>query len=125
MSITPIAGLTFGGGGGKAAAWASASVATKARANAIAFFMTPPVVRELVCLDLGGLDDRPPLVDLAADERAQRFGPLLLARGDVLAKVGQALAHRGIGERLDDGGVEAVDDRRRRAFRRGNRVPDR
>ena len=45
--------------------------------------------------DPGGLDDRPPFVDLRLLERAEGFRGLLVARCDPLTKVGKPLAARG------------------------------
>ena len=46
-------------------------------------------------LDAGGLDHRPPFLDLGLVERGEAFGGLQLARGDVEPEIGEARAHRG------------------------------
>ena len=67
-------------------------------------------------LDVGGLDDRPPFVDLGLVEGSERFRRLLLARRNLLPEIGEPRADRRIGERLDHRGVELGDDVLRRAL---------
>src|SRR5262249_7341266 len=73
--------------------------------------------------DARRFDDRPPLLDLGLVEGAQRFPGLLLARRDLHAEVGDALAHRGIGHRGGCGAVELHHDVARRAFGHPEAVP--
>src|SRR5258706_4353588 len=61
-------------------------------------------------LDVGGLDDRRPFLDLGLVESRKPFRRLLLARGDVEPEVREARAHERIGERLHQRGVEPGDD---------------
>ena len=50
-------------------------------------------------LDPGFLDDRPPFLDLCLLQRGKRLRILLLARENLLAHIGKALARSGEGER--------------------------
>ena len=75
--------------------------------------------------DARGLDDRPPLLDHRLVERGECLRGLLLARHDLLAEVGEPLAHPRFGQRINGGGVEPLDDIPRRAFRSKQRIPDR
>src|SRR5262249_57520279 len=61
-------------------------------------------------LDAGVLDDRPPFVDLGLLEFGESVRRLQLARRDIEAKLGKALAHRFIGERLHHGAVDLGHD---------------
>ena len=77
-------------------------------------------------LDVVGLDDRPPLVDLGlVVGRAAPPASAWSRGGMVMAEIGDALLHRRIGERLDDRGVELVDDVLRHALRTPQPVPER
>src|ERR1700687_1797452 len=58
----------------------------------------------------GGLDDRPPFVDLRLLERGQAFRRLLRARRDVEAQIRKPLPQRRIGQRFHGGGVEFGND---------------
>ena len=62
-------------------------------------------------LDVGGLDDRPPLLDLGLLQCAKRLGRLLLARENLLAKIGEPRTHRRIGQGINDRGIELGDRR--------------
>ena len=57
-------------------------------------------------LDVGRLDDRPPLLDLGFLQRAEGLGRLPVAREDFLPERHQALTHSRVGEGDDGGGVE-------------------
>src|SRR2546421_445932 len=57
-------------------------------------------------LEVCGLDDGPPLLDLGLLEGGERLRRLLLARRYVQAHVGDTLADAGIGERVDGRRVE-------------------
>src|SRR6516225_7741580 len=79
----------------------------------------------LVPFDVRGLDDGPPLLDLGLVKGRERVWRLLLARDNMLAKVSQPLAHRRIGQPIQDRRIELADDILRRALRSPNRIPDR
>ena len=59
--------------------------------------MPCPLAR-LLRLDAGGLDDRPPLLDLGLLERREPRRRLLLARGDIDAKLEELGLHGRIGQ---------------------------
>src|SRR5689334_15936199 len=69
-------------------------------------------------LDVGGLDDRPPLLGLGLVEGGEALGRLQLARGDVEAKVGESLLHVGKREGRLHGAIQLGDRFLRRALRR-------
>jgi hypothetical protein len=73
---------------------------------------------ESIDLDVGGLDDRPPLFDLGLLVRRESFRRLLLDRRNDLSKLSKRLAYRRVGERILDGAVQLGDRRLRRALRR-------
>src|SRR5262244_2841639 len=52
---------------------------------------------DLFSLDVRGLEDRPPLLDLGLVVGRERLRILILARRNVLAEIGEPLAHAGIG----------------------------
>src|SRR5262245_6526561 len=79
----------------------------------------------LLCPDVGRLDNWPPLFNLGLLESVERFGRLLLAWRDFLPEVGEPFAHGGIGQRLDDRGIEFRNDVRRRRPGRPKRGPNR
>src|SRR5262245_5068478 len=68
-----------------------------------------------LALHVGRLDDRPPFLDLGLLIRGQRRGRLLVGRRDLLAEIGEFLAHLRVGQRVHDGGVEPPLDLRGRA----------
>src|SRR6185503_20679640 len=80
---------------------------------------------ELFGLDAGGLDHWPPFLDLGLVERGEALGGLQLARGDIESEVGEASAHRWIGERLDHRVVQLRDRFLRRALGREQPEPAR
>src|ERR1043166_5495846 len=99
-----------------------AVIAIESRLTAWPFF---PAARASLALDVGGLDYRPPFLDLGlviGDERLRR---LLLARRNLLAEVGEPLAHARVRERRDHRGIEPGDDASRRALGHPERMPDR
>src|SRR5436190_24265627 len=57
---------------------------------------------ELLRLDVRGLDDRPPLLDLGLVVGSERLLRLLLAWRQLLALIEESLPHRRIGQRLHD-----------------------
>src|SRR5262245_36020633 len=61
-------------------------------------------------LDVRGLDDRPPLLDLGFVERGKPLRRLLLARGDIEPKLREAGPQRRLSERLHHRAVELGDD---------------
>src|SRR5262245_49444950 len=63
-----------------------------------------------LALDVGRLDDRPPLLDFGLVKGGEPVRRLLLARGDVETELGEARAHRRIGEDLHHRAVELCDD---------------
>src|SRR5947209_7452662 len=71
------------------------------------------------------LDNRPPLLDFGLVESAQRLWRLLLARWNLHAEIGDALAHRGICHRSDCGTVELHHDFLRRVLGYPKAVPGR
>src|SRR5262245_66490922 len=78
-----------------------------------------------LALDTRLADDRPPLVDLGLVEGGERLRRLLRARKDVLAEIGEALAHGGLVQRLDDDRVEPCHDLLWRALGRPAGLPER
>src|SRR5215218_11338581 len=77
----------------------------------------------LLRFDAGAPDQRPPFFNLGLLKSAERLGRLLLARRDLLAKVGEALAHRRVSERIHGGRRELMNDFWRRAARHPQAVP--
>ena len=73
--------------------------------------------------DVGGLDQRPPLLDLRLVVGGERLGGLLLARRNLLAEASQPLAHRRIGERIHGGGGELANGVGRRALGDPESIP--
>src|SRR5512144_1034 len=67
-------------------------------------------------LDVSRLDDRPPLLDLGLVKSGQRLRRLFLARRDHVTEFREPLPHGWIGQRLDDGAIEPVNDLLGRAF---------
>src|SRR5215831_5870973 len=65
------------------------------------------------------------LLDLGLVKGRERVWRLLLARDDMLAEVSQPLAHRRIGQPIQDRCIELADDILRRAFGGPNRIPNR
>src|SRR6266478_1201802 len=63
-----------------------------------------------LCLDPSRLDDRPPFLDLGQLQPAERLRRLLLARVDVLSKIGKPATHCRIGQGFHDCGIELGDD---------------
>src|SRR5262245_51493081 len=64
-------------------------------------FRVGPIVRSLLNslrLDAGGLDPRPPLLDLGLVEGGERTRRLLLAREKLVSETGESRTHRRIGE---------------------------
>src|SRR5712691_7269535 len=103
----------------------SLNTATSATTNASTLMCCPPCRLDLFGLDVRSLDDRPPLLDLGLVIGGEAFRRLLLARRQLLALLGEALLHGGIGERSHDRGVELGDDVLGRAFGRPHPVPQR
>src|SRR5215510_4582033 len=64
----------------------------------------------LLCPDVGGLDQWPPFLDLGLVVCGERLGGLLLGWRDFLAKTDEALAHSRIGERRHGGGGKFRND---------------
>src|SRR5437868_3479521 len=83
------------------------------------------IVAPSLHLDVGSLDDRPPGGDVGLLLRDQSFWRLLLARRNFHAEAGQPAAHLGIGERVLYRGLKSLHDRRRRAARRPEAIPQR
>ncbi len=52
---------------------------------------------DLFALDVRGFEDRPPLLDLSLVVGGERLRILILARRNLLAEIGEPLAHAGIG----------------------------
>src|SRR5262245_64489810 len=77
---------------------------------------TSPPPRFSFGLDVGGLDQRPPLVDLGLVVRGECLCGLLLARRNLLAESGEPLADGGIGERVHGRRSELLDDLARRSL---------
>src|SRR5262245_65941635 len=77
----------------------------------------------LLCPDVGGLDQWPPFLDLGLVVRRERFRGLLLGRRDFLAKTDEALAHSRIGERRHGGGGQFRNDLARPALGHPPAVP--
>src|SRR5437016_6535882 len=104
---------------------AAATANSSARFAIMASSLKIPAARWLFRLDICRLDDRPPFFDFGFVESTERLGILLVARGDVLAEVGEALAHAGIGQGIDDRRIELADDVLARRLRHPEPVPDR
>src|SRR5262245_42060472 len=83
--------------------WWSPTSATCSRAPTRS---TPSWKRGSLPLDVGGPDDRPPLLDLGALEGRERLHRLLLGRRNLLAHVDEPPADRRIVHRRDRGSVE-------------------
>src|SRR5258705_2199116 len=75
--------------------------------------------------DAGGLDNRPPFLDLCLVKSEQRLRRELLAREDVLREIDELLLDPRISKRLRGGFVEPGDDRLRRTLGRPERMPER
>jgi hypothetical protein len=60
---------------------------------------------DLFTLDARCLKDGPPLLDLGLLQIAQRLRGLLLARDDLVAKLDEAAAHRGVSQHIPDRGL--------------------
>src|SRR5450830_572063 len=75
-----------------------------------------PPSHALVHFDVGGLDHRPPFFYFGLLMGGECFRRLLGARRNFQAYLGQPLAHRRVGQRLDHRSVELGDDVFRRAF---------
>src|SRR5262249_23507894 len=90
-----------------AAASARASITKRAKVRRGRFITSvPPKYRfpaipnhegELFSLDVGGFEDRPPVLDLGLVVGRERLRILILARRNFLAEIGEPLAHAGIG----------------------------
>src|SRR5262245_36843538 len=115
------------------ASWPCAATATAAattrsqratRARVIADAPPPPAAGSLG-LETGGLDERPPLLDLGFLVGVEGFRCLLLALRNLLPQVREAGARRLVGQGLDDGRVQLHDDIPGGGFRRPDAVPDR
>src|SRR5262249_44065822 len=61
---------------------------------------------DLFPLDVRGLEDRPPLLDLGLVVGRERLRILILARRNVLAEIAEPLAHASIGQGVDNGAIE-------------------
>src|SRR3954465_11141835 len=73
-------------------------------------------------LDVRGLDDRPPLLDLRLVVSSERLRGLLRGRRKLEALVAQPLLHARYGQRLHDSGTELADSGFRCALRRPHPV---
>src|SRR5258708_38453807 len=80
--------------------------------------------KALVLLDSGGLDYRPPLVDLGFVMRAESLRCLLVARQNSLARVSEPLAQLGIGQGICNSKIEFRDSPLGCAFRCPQAVPE-
>src|SRR4051812_33486404 len=74
-------------------------------------------------LDVGGLDDRPPLVGFRLLKGAERLRRLLLARRRIDSEVGEALARLLVRQCLKHRRVESRDNVLRSVLRRPQPVP--
>src|ERR1700733_130499 len=83
-----------------------------------------PVVR-LFRLDVGGLYDRPPFLNLRLLIGAQAFGSLESLRRNLQSHVGQATTNRGVSKRIDDRSVKLGDHLFRRSLGHPKAMPDR
>ena len=75
------------------------------------------MLHESLGLDAGGLDHRPPFLDLGPLQRAECLRGLLRGWENVLAELGEARPHSRLGQGRRDGGIELADDILGRAFR--------
>src|SRR5580658_4730501 len=75
--------------------------------------------------DARGFDDGPPLFDFGSLQRGEHLRRHLLARKQHAAERGEPLADGRIVDRIDDRGVELVDDGSGRAFWRPYAAPHR
>src|SRR5262249_61049609 len=80
---------------------------------------------QLIPFEVRAFDDGPPLLDLGPVKGRECVWRLLLARDNMLTEVSQPLAHRRIGQPIQDRGIELADDILRRALGSPNRTPDR
>src|SRR5215813_1148002 len=76
-------------------------------------------------LDVRGLDDRPPFLDLGLVMSEQCFRRLSVTRGNVLAEVGEALLHEGVGQAFDHRSIEPDNAVLRCVFGDPEPVPER
>src|SRR5262249_32801072 len=76
-------------------------------------------------LDVGGLDDRPPLLDLSFLFRGKCVLRLLLRWWEVLALIGKSLAHCCVGQGSLHRRIKLYDYFFRRSFRHPEPVPER
>src|ERR1700683_761415 len=79
----------------------------------------------LLALDVGRLDDGPPLFGFRLLKSGERLRRLLIARRDLRAEFAELGAHVRIRQCLNGGGIQLADDIRRRALWRPNAKPDR
>jgi hypothetical protein len=70
----------------------------------------PKLAAASLGLDVRRLDDGPPLLDFGLLQCAERLRRLLFDRQKILAKIGEALTHRRIGQRIHDSRIELADD---------------
>ena len=63
------------------------------------------------------LDERPPFLDSCRLQRAQGLRDLLVVWNNFLPEIDQSRSRRGIGQSIDNGSIEFVDDIFRRALR--------
>src|SRR5262245_23516417 len=64
------------------------------------------IAKGLFALDIRRLDDGPPLFDFGLLEGSKRLGRLLVAWENLLPEVGEACAHRRVGQSGHDGVIE-------------------
>src|SRR5262249_11925862 len=76
----------------------------------------PDFVSISLYLDVGGLDDRPPLIDLGFMKGAKSLRRLLIQRCNFLPQIGEPLTHCRVGQTFSHGSVEPHDDVLRGAF---------
>src|SRR5262249_57519113 len=74
-------------------------------------------------LDIRGLNDRPPFLDLCFVEGSKRGGDLRLGGRHIQSQFGKASAQGRVGERLCHRIVELCDDVLRRSLRREQTEP--
>src|SRR5262245_29147400 len=91
-------------------------------AEAFGYDMTCSAVG-LLALDVRGLDDRPPFLDLGLVQSKQRLGRKLVAWIDLLSEISQLRPDVRIIERFDQSCVQLCNDRLRRSLREPKGVP--
>src|SRR5436190_18836052 len=84
--------------------------ATAARSNALHSRERSRPLGMSIRLDVRGLDDRPPFLNVRHQQCTERFWCLLLAWWNLLPEIDEQLSHRRIGQGNHPGSVKLRDD---------------